>query len=549
MNTPKGKTNNSSHPCVVTIDHNSKPRVLFSGNQLVEVDLPVGTRVIYPKPPMEPLPDVDAAIRHAINHPEGGEPLYAKLKPGMKVTIALDDISLPLPQMQRPDVRQRILDIILPLLADHGVEDIHIIVATCLHRPMTESEIRRMVGNKVMSAFWPDRLYNHDAEKPGGLTELGRTEAGELVEISTRAATSDLLIYLNVNFVPMDGGHKSVAVGLCGYRSLRHHHNPETIRQSKTYMDPEDSELDTRVQRMGRLVDEHLDVFHVETSLNNRMFAPALDFLAKNEDELTPAEEIGLKALVKTLSLLPSKARQAIFEKVPAPYGVTGVFAGTTEAAHAPTLEKCYQQYLVPVEGQADILVTGVPYISPYNVGSFLNPLLVSVLIQGYLFNLFRGKPLVRKGGTVIAFHPCSDDFDRDQHLSYVEFFHKVLPKTRDAAEIHKTYENEFRQNPAYIQLYRSGTAYHPAHPFYMWYWGENGRQHIGRVIIVGADNEYVPEILGYETASTFAEALRMAKETSPPEPDISCLHICPVLMADVTDRPEPLRLVDGGAS
>ena len=33
-----------------------------------------------------------------------------------------------------------------------------------------------------------------------------------------------------------------------------------------------------------------------------------------------------------------------------------------------------------------------------------------------------------------------------------------------------------------------------------MWYWGENGRQHIGRVIVVGADNEYVPGILGFET-------------------------------------------------
>ena len=42
------------HPCVITTDHRSKPRVLFSGTQLVEVDLPVGTRVIYPKPPWLP---------------------------------------------------------------------------------------------------------------------------------------------------------------------------------------------------------------------------------------------------------------------------------------------------------------------------------------------------------------------------------------------------------------------------------------------------------------------------------------------------------------
>ena len=37
----------TDHPCVVTINHRSKPRVLFSGDKLVEVDLPVGSRVTY----------------------------------------------------------------------------------------------------------------------------------------------------------------------------------------------------------------------------------------------------------------------------------------------------------------------------------------------------------------------------------------------------------------------------------------------------------------------------------------------------------------------
>ena len=77
--------------------------------------------------------------------------------------------------------------------------------------------------------------------------------------------------------------------------------------------------------------------------------------------------------------------------------------------------------------------------------------------------------------------------------------------------ELHKRYEKSFAKNPSYIQLYRTGKAYHPAHPF-IWYWGENGRQHRGRVIVVGADNEYVPGILGYETAASMSDALRMAR-------------------------------------
>jgi hypothetical protein len=105
-----------THPCVVTLDRKSAPRVLFAGDRLVEVDLPAGTRVIYPKPPLAGLKDPDAAIRYAINHPYNSPPLYASSAPGMKVTIAIDDISLPLPPMKRPDVRERVLTIVLELL-------------------------------------------------------------------------------------------------------------------------------------------------------------------------------------------------------------------------------------------------------------------------------------------------------------------------------------------------------------------------------------------------------------------------------------------------
>lgn len=529
----------NQHPCVVTIHHHSKPRVLFCGDQLMEVDLPVGTRVIYPKPPMQGLQDVKAAIRYALNHPENSEPLYAKLRPGMQVTIAIDDLSMPLPPMKTPDIRQQMLTEVLKMLDDYAVTDIEIIIATAFHRPMSEKELYRMLGKKVMKRFWPEQLYNHDAERPGGLTLLGKTKEGYEVEINTRAATSDLLIYLNLTFVPMNGGFKSIGTGLAGYKTLRAHHNPHSIRKSKSYMDPNhtdrsSSELATRMESIGRFINSKINVFHVESTINNRMFAKQLDFLSKNEDELSPTESKALSWLVRSLQFLPQPARQKIFEKVPAPYEVIAVHAGETEATHKLILEKCFQQLAVPVEGQSDIVIFPIPYISPYNVGAYLNPLLVSVMAEGYLFNLHRGMPLLKKGGTLIILHPCTDRFDPEQHLSYVEFFHKLLPQTRDAMTLHKKFEKEFSQNPAYIQMYRSGKAYHPAHPFYMWYWGENGRQYRGRVIVVGADNEYIPKILGYETASSMSEALRMAKENAPESPDISCFRICPLMLADV---------------
>ena len=88
-----------THESIVYIDSDSAPRVMPSGEDFILEDLPVGTRVLYPNPPLKGLPNREAAIRYAVNHPLDCDPLYAQLKPGMKVTIAIDDISLPLPPM------------------------------------------------------------------------------------------------------------------------------------------------------------------------------------------------------------------------------------------------------------------------------------------------------------------------------------------------------------------------------------------------------------------------------------------------------------------
>jgi hypothetical protein len=524
-----------NHPCVVTLERDSAPRTLFSGDQLVEVDLPAGTRCIYPKPPLEPLRDPDAAIRYALNHPLGSDPLHARLRPGMKVTIAVDDISLPLPPMRRPDVRQRVVTILLEMLADHGVEDIEIIVATGVHRRMKPSEIRWMLGDKIFDAYWPDRLYNHDAEDTANIVAVGTSRHGHVLELNRRAAESDLLIYANLNFVPMNGGYKSVAVGLCNYTSLRSHHNPPSIRASDSYMDPARSKLASDIEELGRVAHEHLNVFTIETTVNNRMFDPSLGFLMKNEDELTTREKALLKALVVTTGKLPQPARQAIFDRFPAPYGMTGVWAGNVEEVHKKTVERSFEQYCVPIEGQADVLVFGVPYISPYNVHAYLNPLLVQVLAQGYLFNMYRGAPLVKKGGTLILLHPCSDKFDHEQHAPYVDFVHRLLPETRDAVALRDRYEEKYARDPALVQMYRTGHAYHPSHPFFMWYWGENGRQHVGRVIVVGADNEYIPKLFGWETAPNMEDALYRARGGEARSLDVTLLHVPPIVMGDVS--------------
>jgi hypothetical protein len=519
---------------VVYIDSNSAPRIMFSGEDLLLEDLPIGTRVVYPKPPIEGLVNPGAAIRYALNHPLESEPLYALLAPGMRVTIALDDISLPLPPMALPDIRQTILEILLEMLDANGVDDVHLIIATSLHRRLTEGEMKRMVGSKIFNAFYPDRYYNHDAEDPDGMVNLGVTDHHEVVNVNRRAVESDLLIYVNINLVPMDGGHKSVTVGLCDYESLKPHHEPHTIRASDSYMDPKKSALNTKVERMGQIVQEHMNVFHIETALNNRMFGDQLAFLGRNEDEFSEMDRLKFEAMRWSLSKLPAAAKRKIFHGVPSPYQLIGVAAGKTEPVHKEILKKNEEQYYVKLRGQSDIVICGVPFISPYNVNSVLNPLLVQVMGLGYFHNFYRGKPVLRKGGVLILCHPCYDTFDPVHHPSYIEFFNRLLPETRDAMVLRHKYEEEFAKNPSYIEMYRRGNAYHGAHPFFMWYWGENGRQHTGKVIVAGAENAHVPARLGWDRAESVSEAIAMAKSYVGPSPSITMMHHPPIVMADV---------------
>src|SRR5260370_974486 len=156
--------------------------------------------------------------------------------------------------MRSPDVRKSILEMVLELLADSGVDDVHLIVANSLHRRMTEAELKRMVGERIFKSFYPDRYYNHDAEDPDGIVELEHTSNGEVVAINRRAAESDLIIYVNINLVPMDGGHKSVGPGLTKYQSLRAHHNTTTIKRSESSMEPAHSTHPRSTEHTRRLL-------------------------------------------------------------------------------------------------------------------------------------------------------------------------------------------------------------------------------------------------------------------------------------------------------
>ena len=257
-----------------------------------------------------------------------------------------------------------------------------------------------------------------------------------------------------------------------------------------------------------------------------------MSVLAKREWEWSAKDRATFLASSKALQKTPARVKNQIFNSILAPHDMTSVQCGDIEQVHEITTAKVFEQQLVQVEGQTDILTMGLPYICPYNVNSIMNPILVACLGLGYFFNMYRGKPLVREGGVLIMSHPTPWSFHPVHHPSYIDFFEQVLSETTDPIEVQKQ-EKAFAEDEWYRHLYRTSYAYHGVHPFYMWYWCAHALQHLGGVIIVGGDPKAVRR-LGFKPASTLRDALEMAEDVVGRDPSITHMHSPPLLVAEV---------------
>ncbi len=511
----------------------SPPTLFHAGESFRLERLPVGSRVVHAPPPLKGLGDLDAAIDRALDEPLGADPLDARLRAGMRLTIAFDDLSVPLPPMRAPDVRGRIVERVLERAYRAGVDDIHLIAALALHRRMTPAELRHALGPAVFDAFGPYELYNHDAEDPDGNVVIGETDHGEPVTLNRRAAESDLLVYVHLVTAPLQGGPKSAAIGLGTYRSISAHHTTHTLRHSRSFMDPDHSELHHSSGRQGELIERAVPVFHLEATLNDAMYAEPLRFLGKPEHLWTPREQVVFAGVKRAVDRMPVRARRTAFSRMSAPYAVTSVTGGGVDAAHAVALERLAEQQAVRVEGQSDVVTAGLPYIGPYNVNSILNPILVMCLGLGYFFNLYQGRPLVREGGALIFTHPVPRDFHPVHHPSYIDFYEEVLAETTDPAELERRFERDYAEDEWYRHLYRTSHAYHGVHPFYMWYWGAHALEHVGEVIFVGGDREACRR-MGFRRADTMLDALEMAEQVVGRDPSITHFGCPPLFYCEV---------------
>lgn len=510
---------------------------LFYGDDIVIGRLPENTRMIYANPPENPIAQPRSAVRFALDHPLGKSPLEEMIRQKSRVTIAFDDPCVPVP-LPRNDPRGLVIREILARLEYKGVprDNIRLVCANGLHRKWTLSELAPILGKDVIRHLGRRRILCHDGTDPKQLVHLGQTAKGAEVEVNHLAVSSDVLIYVNLNFTTMNGGWKSLLVGLGSWKSIRHHHTPVQWNGKVSLLEPDKNPMHVMLREMSLLVRSKVNLFQIECVVNNQMWTPAfsklLAPLGTRRGGSGPG--IGTRTLLSMARRFPDRAKRLARDRLKADYRLTGIHAGDTDRVHQKTLEMVTRQQNVAVDKQADILVIGVPNLSPYAVRSIQNPILLRSLALGYLAGAFTGRPLVREGGVVIALNPGIARFHKQHHPSYKEFWETDLPLYFDPELSWNALSERYAMNPEYVHRYRHDYAYHGAHSLMNWMWGGMALRRLSAVYLAGAQEPQTAYKMGFIPAKNLDHALKMAQERTGPHPDIACQVIPPLFAASV---------------
>jgi len=199
---------------------------LAYGRDGLWVDLPDGAPVTVVEPRFVPgLPDERAALVRALRSPEGCPPLRDLVQPDDTVAIVFSDLTRPMPN-------DRVQPVLLEELALAGVPDEQIVLVNALgtHRPQTDEEMERMLGNVVVDRY---RIVQHDAWDDENLVEVGRNRAGRPVRVNrtyVEASKRILTGFIEPHFFAgVSGGPKAVLPGISDIEAIMDNHGAAMI--------------------------------------------------------------------------------------------------------------------------------------------------------------------------------------------------------------------------------------------------------------------------------------------------------------------------------
>jgi lactate racemase len=199
-----------------------------------DLNLPAEAIVLEPRD-ADPLPDVQGALSEALAAPIGTQSLsdlcagkLARTKDA-SAAVVISDNTRPVPYTGPSGILWPIVSQLLE--AGFAPANVTVLVASGMHRPLTEDEIAAMLDERVIGSGV--RLRAHDAFDPGSLDRVGRSNGGTDVLMNRVYATADLKILTGLVeshcIAGASGGRKSICPGLVGIASLNEFHGPRAL--------------------------------------------------------------------------------------------------------------------------------------------------------------------------------------------------------------------------------------------------------------------------------------------------------------------------------
>lgn len=490
---------------VLEVDDRTPPLMTLSGARLRLERFGVGTDVVYPADAV-PSANPVGLIESALAAPLDAEPLVDQLSKGVKLTIVVIDCDQPLPRPQF-DVRRTLVERVLEAAARKGVDDVEIVIANGLRRRWAAANVTEVLGDRVATSFLPDGLVNSHDVTSDDLVTIGEVD-GHPVKLNRRVAESDLVVSVGVR-ADFTANCPFVA-GLA---------DVDTINRMHGF-----GSTDERRLAIRNLVNEKVNTFALIGVLGQPLLAPNLRFVSKREWEWGLADRLNFATSRQVVAALPRQGAQLLHGNPLADYPVVDVMGGSFRRAYDEARLVWQAANAIEIKSQADVLVTSVWGASVDEGDAVGSPISAAHHALVTSAGSHTGRPFVREGGALIAFHPVRNRFSNRRQSAAADFFAKVLPETTDAREIAATAEPRAIQDGWYLDLYRKQFADHPLHTFHRWYAIAEATTHFKDVIWVGGDRRSAA-LMGHRAATTYADALEIASGNVGTAPSITVLH------------------------
>ena len=334
--------------------------VMPYGNSVMEAEMDwghsLGTLDIADVPG---LTDLQTAYRRAVAQPIGlSSGLWDFFRPGETVAIVLSDAF-------RHTGMDQLLPFMLEDLFQAGIaeKDILFVFATGTHRPPTQGEQARIAGADIFARFQSQYIV-HDPYDEAGLVYVGETLRGTPVWTNQRVYDCDRVILTGAvvphYFAGFGGGRKALLPGLAGAVSIAHNHA--------------------------------LNLYPTENRLNPAVRIGALDGNPVAEDMLEAARTHPPEFIINTVLNRDGD--------------IAGLFVGELDAAHRAACAFAREQFGVPIQEQADLVIAAMPTASNF------------IQCHKALFNAWCA---MKPGGRIVLLAPVPEGLGGDGFRRYLE--------------------------------------------------------------------------------------------------------------------------------